>query len=72
LCPALRLDHIVLETSRLPLGFDKFANAFPPILRVGVGALFDDCCECRIGFANLAFLYLEFLLFFDKGLQQFQ
>ena len=63
----LRLGHVVPETSRLALGFDKFAEAFPPILRIGVGALFDECRDCRIGFANLAFLYLEFLLFLDKG-----
>ena len=51
---------------------DELAKAFPPILRTGAGALFDDGCECRFGFVDLAFLYLEFLLFFDKGLQQFQ
>jgi hypothetical protein len=61
--PALRLYHVVPETSRLPFCFDEFAKASPPICRIGVGALFDDCRECLIGFANVAFLYLEFLLF---------
>jgi len=35
--------------------------------RIGVGMLFDDGRECRIGFVDLAVLYLEFLLFLDKG-----